>query len=243
MGGSILRSEKPTFERKSRFRGRKGFSQNTRSFYFYIVNPKGKESLTKDGIRFISYSEEFADNRGAKQTSKAQLVLDFLSRNADSAYFSKQVYDALKDKGVRMSDVMATVRRYNKLKPFRLVQVRGYKGDEDQTPFKEGFMLTWIDQEIDRDTAVNQATERIEKALHGREKANPVIERVHAIRDLIIESTKLREIVGIQFLQNELGLTEYELECARAARSSPPRTSAQRPISATYCSRRRGPQA
>jgi hypothetical protein len=58
------------------------------------------------------------------------------------------------------------------------------------------------------------ARERTEATLADRSATNPVIERVHAIRDRIIEASKLRELVGLQFLQSELGLTEYEIENA-----------------------------
>ena len=39
-------------------------------------------------------------------------------------------------------------------------------------------------------------------------------QRVHRIRDLIIESTKLRDLVSFSFIQNKLVCTEYEAEGA-----------------------------
>jgi hypothetical protein len=108
-----------------------------------------------------------------------------------------------------MRDVMSTVRRYD-----RLIYVRGYRSEDRQTPFREGYLLTWFDQDIPREKAIQEAIDRTDKALLDRSTTNPVIERVHAIRDRVIESSKLRELVGISFLQSDLGLTEYKIENA-----------------------------
>lgn len=108
-----------------------------------------------------------------------------------------------------LRDVMATVRRYD-----RLVYVRGYRSEERQTPFREGYLLTWINQTKEHDAALEEALKRTNSVLADRETTNPVIERVHSIRDRIIEASSLRELVGIQYLQNELGLMEYEAENA-----------------------------
>ena len=108
-----------------------------------------------------------------------------------------------------LRDVMATVRRYD-----QRVYVRGYRSEERQTPFKEGYLLTWIDQNKDRDQAIEEAINRTDIVLAERSSTNPVIERIHGIRDKVLEATKLRELVGVQYLQNELGLTEYETENA-----------------------------
>ena len=86
MNGNIMRSENPTFERKERFRGRRGLTRNTRSYYLYLINPKGRERLTFNGTKFTTFSAEYADKRGAKSKSKAQLVLNFLKGHSDSAF-------------------------------------------------------------------------------------------------------------------------------------------------------------
>ena len=109
--GLVLRSEKALVGSHSRFRGRRGISRNTRSYYLYVLNPGEQELLTLDGVRFVSFADEYADKRGAKAASKAQLILSLLRDNPDKAFFSKSVYEALKDRGVKMGDVMATVRR------------------------------------------------------------------------------------------------------------------------------------
>jgi hypothetical protein len=104
---------------------------------------------------------------------------------------------------------MATVRRYD-----RFVYVRGYRSDDGQTPFKEGYLLTWLDQSKLRELAIEEAIEMTDKALLNRSATNPVIKRVHMIRDRILESSKLRELVSITFLQGELSVSEYEVENA-----------------------------
>lgn len=68
-------------------------------------------------------------------------MFDFLKKHADRAWFSNEIAKALKEKGVRACDVMSNVRRFEKR---GLVYVRGYKLDDRQTPFKEGFLITWI---------------------------------------------------------------------------------------------------
>ena len=207
--GLVLRSENPITERTQRFRGRHGLSKNTRSYYLYMDNPKAKDGLVIDGKRYVPYSAEYLDKRGAKENSKAQHILRFLREHYGKAFFSRVVYTELKDKGVKIRDVMATVRRYD-----RFVYIRGYRTDAGQTPFKEGYLLTWIDQSKDREAAIGEAVKFTDEALRDRNATNPVIERMHAIRDRIIESSKLRELTGLQYLQSELGLTEYEAQNA-----------------------------
>jgi hypothetical protein len=69
----------------------------------------------------------------------------------------KDIVEALEEYGVRLYDVMANVRRYGRK---GLVYVGGYKMDERQTPFKKGFLITWIDQDLPRDEALEERTSR-----------------------------------------------------------------------------------
>lgn len=69
-------------------------------------------------------------------------------------FFSKEVAEALKDKGVRPSDVMGNIRRFERK---GLVYVRGYRSHDGQMPFKEGYLLTWIDQDKPREKAIGEA--------------------------------------------------------------------------------------
>jgi len=192
--GLILRSQTPIFESKKKFRGRKGYRTNTRSYYKYIINSARKDHLTHEGITYVSFSEEHTDPRSARKESKAKQIMRFLEEHSDSAFFSKDIAQALESKGVRVTDVMPTVRRNS-----NFVYVRGYRSEDRQTPFKEGYLLTWLDQSVPREIAIQEAIERTDHTLQDRR---------------VIGSSKLRELTGVTYLQSELGITEYELETA-----------------------------
>lgn len=128
------------------FKGRRGLTRNTRAYYLYVLSPDGKESIRWQGRNFVLYKRKYLDTRGARKTSKAQLILNFLKENIDRAFFSTEIGKRLAEKGVKIRDVMATVRRYE-----RFVYVRGYRTNQRQTPFKEGYLLTWIDQDKSRE--------------------------------------------------------------------------------------------
>lgn len=200
----VLRTKKPIYKFERTFKGRAGISQTTRPYHLYVIRPEGVDSLLIDGREFVKYAEEYLDVRGGGKHSKAKFVLDFLKQHKDQAWFSKDVAKALKEKGVRAGDIMANVRRFEKR---GLVYVRGYKMDERQTPFKEGYLITWIDPDKPREQAIDKAIQRIEKALAGRISSNPLIERVHLIRDIVIEHSKLRRLVGFPYIYNKLGST------------------------------------
>ena len=90
--GLVLRSKEPVYISKKVFKGRKGYRQNTRGFYNYIISTTGSESLTHDGTRFVEYSDKHIDPRGARKESKSQKIFKYLEENTDSAYFSKDVF-------------------------------------------------------------------------------------------------------------------------------------------------------
>jgi hypothetical protein len=106
---------------------------------------------------------------------------------------------------------MVNVRRYEKK---GLVYVRGYKSENRQTPFQEGFLLTALDQGLPRDQAIREAVARTDLALQGRSSSSPIMERVHRIRDIVIEHTLMRKILGPSYLESELGCTNNELRGA-----------------------------
>jgi hypothetical protein len=207
--GLLLRSEKPTFDSVEVFRGRCGLRRNTRAYYLYVLKPHGRDFLQMLGHRFVPYEKKYLDARGARKASKAQLILSFLREKIDGAFFSTEIVKALADKGVKIRDIMATVRRYESF-----VYVRGYRTDQRQTPFKEGYLLTWIDQDKPREQAIEEAIQRTNKVLAKRSSTNPIIDRIHHIRDMIIESTKLKDLVSFSYLKNELGCSIYELDRA-----------------------------
>ena len=202
----VLRTEKPLREADRVFKGRGGVSPHLRSYNLYVLRPQGKGSIRIEGRRFVERKRK----EGAK-VSKAQLIMNFLEENSDRAFYSTEVYEALKDRGAQQSDVMSTVRRYEKK---GVVYVRGYRTHDGQTPFKEGYLLTWIDPEKRREEVIEEAVQRTDVALAEKSSMSPIVERVHRIRDLVIESTKLRDIISFDFIQNKLGCSQYETEGA-----------------------------
>jgi len=139
------------------------------------------------------------------------MIRRFLEENCDRAFYSKEIAEALKGEGVKPRDVMSTLRRAERK---GLVYIRGYRTHDRQTPFKEGYLITWIDPDKPREQALEEAIQRTEKALAEKASTSPIIERVHRIRDVIIESTKLRDLVSFDYIRNKLGCTEHEAEGA-----------------------------
>lgn len=204
--GFALRTEVPLRKRNRVFKGRGGVRSNLRSYHLYILRPKHKDSLRVKGILYVKYKK--VDKRGK---SKSQMILGFLERNCDRAFYSKELVEALKEKGVKPCDIMTNVRRFERK---GWIYVRGYRTHDRQTPFKEGYLLTWIDSTEPREKAIEEAILRTNKALAEKSSTSPIIERVHLIRDQIIEASKLRDLVSFGFLQNKLNCSFYEAEGA-----------------------------
>ena len=70
---------------------------------------------------------------------------------------------------------MANVRRYEHR---GLVYVRGYRAHDHHSPFQEGYLTTWIDQEKSRDEALADTVDITNTALYHSETTNPVIEKI-----------------------------------------------------------------
>jgi DNA-binding Lrp family transcriptional regulator len=208
--GLILRSKEPLRESHRAFKGRAGVRVNLRSYYLYTLKTTKAPTVTVEGVDFVQYAARFLDKRN-RTTSKAALVLRFLQDHSEKAYFSKDLADALKPMGVRISDIMANTRRFERK---GLVYVRGYRTNERQTPFKEGYILTSIDPKKPREEAIEEAVERTDAALSGRSATSPIIERVHRIRDIIIAASKTRELVAQSYIVHDLDCSEYEAEGA-----------------------------
>jgi hypothetical protein len=121
------------------------------------------------------------------------------------------VAEVLKERGIKQRDIMATLRRAEKK---GLVYIRGYRSHNLQTPFKKGFLVTWIDSNKPREKALGEAVERTNKILADQTSTSPIIQRVHMIRDIVIESSKLRDLTSFDFIQNKIGCTRYETEGA-----------------------------
>ena len=207
--GTILRTQTPTYEALRAFKGRAGIKKNTRAYHLYLYAPR-KDSVSMRGLRFVKYDEKYLDSRGSGK-NKAQVIREFIENNSDRAFYSTEILEALKDDGIKQRDIMSTVRRAEKR---GLVYARGYRTHDKQTPFKEGYLITWIDPNKPREQALEEAIQRTEQALKDKASTSPIIERVHMIRDVVIENTKLRDLVSFNFLQNKLGCTDYEAEGA-----------------------------
>lgn len=204
----ILRTEFPAMESDRVFRGRAGVSAHLRKYHFYISKPKESDSLRIQGLNFVMYAQ--IQVKGGS-LSKANIILNFLKMNADKAFYSKEVAEALVDKEIKPRDVMTHARRFERK---GLVYVRGYRTHDGQSPFKEGYLLTYVDPKNNREQALDEAVKRTNRTLAEKSATNPIIERIHLIRDQIIEATKLRDLVSFEFLQNRLGCSEYEAEGA-----------------------------
>ena len=209
--GLVLRTASPVYGRERVFKGRGGSSLHTRPFHLYLLRPEGVDEVNVGGRRFVGYADEHLDPRGGGRISKARRVLGFLREHGEEAFFSTDVVESLKEYGVRNHDVMANVRRFERR---GLVYVRGYKTDERQTPFREGYLLTWLDPKKLRERAIEEAIDRTDRALEGRASSSPLMERVHRIRDMVLEHSKLRKLVGATYILNKLKCSLYEAEHA-----------------------------
>ena len=118
----------------------------------------------------MGYAPKYLDARGGGTVSKAQQILDYIQENQDKAFYSTEIAEALKEKGVKVRDIMSNVRRFEGK---GLVYVRGYKTDERQTPFKRGYLLTWLNPEKPREAAIGEAIQRTDTALNGLASPNP----------------------------------------------------------------------
>jgi DNA-binding Lrp family transcriptional regulator len=209
-GRIIFRTEKPIYEALQSFKGRSGIKKNTRAYHLYALGPKDNDSLVIRGLRLVKYKEKYLDKRGSGK-SKAKTIRKFLIENLNEAYYSNELAELLKDEKIKQSDVMTTMRRAEKS---GLVYVRGYRTHDGQTPFREGYLLTWLDPNKSREQAIEEAIQRTEKRLADKASTSPIIERVHMISDAVIEATKLRDLVGFDFIQNKINCTENEAESA-----------------------------
>jgi len=206
--GYILRTEKPAMEPNRVFKGRAGVSMHLRNYHYYVLRPQGVDSLQVQGLKFVRPTKT-----EGRKVSKAKIILSHLEENSDRAFYSREVAEALKDKGIKPPDVMTHARRFERR---GLVYVRGYRTHDNQSPFKEGYLLTWVDPSKPREQALEEAVQRTNNRLAEKSSTSPIIERIHVIRDQIIEATKLRDLVSFEFLQNKLNCSEYEVEGAVA---------------------------
>jgi hypothetical protein len=208
----VLRSKVPLKESLRTFKGRAGIRRNLRSYHLYLLKPQDIDSLVLKDIEFMGYNCKIRGCcSGNGVDSKASLILRFIRENAHRAYFATEIARALSQANVKPSDIKSNVRRWEKK---GLVFVRGYKLDDRQTPFAEGYLVTWIDPLKPMGEAIKEAVDKTELALKDRENTNPTIQRVRRIRDLLLESSRLRELVSFRFICEQLRCSKYEAEVA-----------------------------
>jgi len=209
--GEVLRTAEAITRGEKVFKGRRGTVHHTLPYHMYIPKPTGRDEMRLDGRLYVAFSEEYLDPRGGSGVSKAQRIMDFLKEHGDEAFFSTEVVEALTRYGVKSGDIMSNVRRYERR---GLVYVRGYKGEERETPFREGYLLAWLDPGRPREEAIVDAVARTDAALAGRSSSSPAMERIHRFRDIVVEHSALRKLVGAKFVENALGCTRHELDTA-----------------------------
>jgi len=176
-------------------------------------------SVTFEGQQYVFYDEKYLDKRGGGSSlngkSKAKLIKEFLEENNNQAFFSKDLTTALKNQDIKPSDIMTNTRRLEKK---GLVYVRGYRLHDKQTPFKDDYILTWIDDKTPRDKAIEHAIKKTNTLLEKSafSATNPTIERIHQIRDTIVEATKLQDLASFEYIQNKMGCTIHKTKTAIA---------------------------
>jgi len=177
--GLILRTREPVFRFETQAKGRAGVTGHTRAINYYAV------SSDELPAGYVRYDERRKDGRSRDVESKADGILYYLINNKEKAFYSNDIVRAL---GVKSCDIMANVRRFEKK---GLVYVRGYQTHDGRSPFRKGFLLTFIDQDKPRDAAIREAFERTDKMLLENPTSNTIHERVRLIRDQLLTTSEL----------------------------------------------------
>jgi hypothetical protein len=189
--GVVLRTKEPAFEFETCSKGRAGVVGHTRAINYYAVNDGSELSAS-----FVKYDERKKDGRCKDVESKADVILNYLINNKVKAFYSNDIVRAL---SVKSCDIMANVRRFEKK---GLVYVRGYQSHDHRSPFKKGFILTFIDRNIPRDQAVREAFERTNIVLIDNPTTNTIHERVRHIRDQLLTTNELLSLSYFKHVLN-----------------------------------------
>ena len=195
----VLRTKQPVFLKEKIFRGRSGVMNHTRAVNFYGFND-GKLSY-----EFVEYEEKVMDGRDKCIESKASKILSFLKMNRDKAFYSTDIVEAL---DVKSCDVMPNVRRFERK---GLAFVRGYQMHSKRSPFRKGYVITWIDQDLPREQAVKDAFERTNSIIVEESSSNVVLERVRMIRDQLIVAN---DLLSMDYFQNVLNCSRDQVRRA-----------------------------
>ncbi len=81
-----------------------------RSCHRYLMAVPVKSFKIVGNTTFVEYEESKNPSAG----SKAKLILEFIKPHGDQAYFSKEIVEALKESGIRATDVMSNVRGFER---------------------------------------------------------------------------------------------------------------------------------
>ena len=188
--GFLLRTRNPVYVFNTKGKGRAGVVGNTRAIYYYAVN-NGVELPAS----FIDYKDRSKDGRNKEIESRAQKIIQFLREHSDEAHYSRDIVDTLE---VKSSDIMSNGRRYERN---GMIYIRGYQSHDQRSPFKKGFILTWIDQDLPRDQAIKEAFERTSKVLSENATSNSIHEKIRLIRDQLLTA---KEILSFSYLRTIL---------------------------------------
>jgi len=162
--GVVLRTADPIYAAEKQPSDKLDAASNLRSYHLYCISKDRGEAAISDR-RFVGFSKSYLDPRGGGSRSKARAIREFLASNSHRALYSTEIAQSLKDIGVKTGDVMSCVRR---LEGHGLVYVRGYEAKGRQTPFKEGYLMTWLDLNRPKDKAIREAVERTDATLGGK---------------------------------------------------------------------------
>jgi predicted GNAT family acetyltransferase len=96
------------------------------------------------------YDARHMDRRSAGG-SKTGLIRGFLREGRNRAFYATEVTETLAGEGVAQRDVMMAVRRAER----EGLVYAGYRTHDRQTPFREGYLVTWISEEALRKNALS----------------------------------------------------------------------------------------
>ena len=103
-----------------------------------FILQNGSNETVIDRVRFL----EISKTPKIQKENKSQLILACLRENPERAFYTTQIAQRLRDKGVTIRDISCNLRRYEKR---GLIYFRGYRSAERETPFAPGYIVTYID--------------------------------------------------------------------------------------------------
>jgi hypothetical protein len=200
--GAILRSAKPHVEEEG-----EEFGPIAPQRYFWMLRHQGEKDCAVEAETFIGYKPREGE-------SLSQHIIDYVRQHLrDKAEFTTDVRrDIEKRLGrtVIQSMVMYALSRHR----HREVYVRGYQGAERMTPFEQGYAVTWIDPNVQREQALAEAKQRTDKLLQDEQTSSPLFQRVHSIFDIVTDISLKRDIASQIYIMSQLGCSRHQLELA-----------------------------